>query len=133
MTKCFLILAAALVLGAGIVHSASLKSGYLRGKYAIELDGIMAGWLHSAEGGHATSDVVVEKLAGTNLQKKHLGGVKFEDISVQMGVRDLAQNRYLSGWIQGTFLQKPERKNGALVAADYNYTEHSRLSFADAL
>src|SRR5688572_6333717 len=97
MTKFFLILAAALVLGAGIVHSASLKSGYLRGKYAIEIDGIMAGWLHSAEGGHATSDVVVEKLAGTTLQKKHLGGVKYEDVSIQMGVRDVAKNRHLAG------------------------------------
>src|SRR5262245_17196385 len=102
MTKTFLILAAALVLGAGIVQSASLRSGYLSGKYAIELDGVAAGWLHSAEGGHATADVVVEKLGGTTLQKKHIGGVKYEGITVQMGVRDLVQNRYLWGWIQGT-------------------------------
>ena len=30
------------------------KRGYVAGKYGIELDGIMAGWIWSAEGGHAT-------------------------------------------------------------------------------
>ena len=38
------------------------KRGYVAGKYGIELDGIMAGWVGSVEGGHATSDVVVEKV-----------------------------------------------------------------------
>ena len=38
------------------------KRGYVSGKYGIELDGIMAGWVSSVEGGHATSDVVSEKV-----------------------------------------------------------------------
>ena len=37
------------------------------GKYATELDGIMAGWVYSADGGHATSEVVNEKVGSDHI------------------------------------------------------------------
>ena len=61
------------------------KRGYTAGKYGIDLDGINAGWVSSVEGGMASSDVVVEKLGPDHIQRKHIAGVKYEDISVSCG------------------------------------------------
>jgi phage tail-like protein len=102
------------------------KRGYVAGKYGVELDGIMAGWVWSAEGGHATSDVVAEKLGPDHIIKKHIAGVKYEDISIQCGT---GMSKGFYEWIKASFDHKYERKNGAIIAADYNYKEHSRLTF----
>lgn len=104
--------------------------GYVAGKYGVELDGIMAGWVWSSEGGHATSDVVQEKLGADHIIKKHVAGVKYEDMSVTCGT---GMSKGFYQWIKDSFDHKYTRKNGALIAADYNYKEHSRLTFYNAL
>jgi phage tail-like protein len=108
----------------------STKRGYVAGKYAIELDGIEAGWVSSVDGGHATSDVVVEKVGADHLQRKHIAGVKYEEITVSCGT-GMSQKFYQ--WVKDSFDHKYSRKNGAVIAADYDYKEHSRLSFFNAL
>jgi hypothetical protein len=130
--KTLLVVAVGLALFLGIGSSVSDKRGYVAGKYGIEIDGIMAGWLQSAEGGSATSDVVVEKLGADSLQKKHIAGVKYEDITIQLSPGDLPKRAGLAGWVAAS-LQTPLRKSGAVVAADYNYKEHSRRTFTNAL
>jgi len=100
------------------------------GKYGIELDGIMAGWLHSGEGGHATSDVVVEKLGPDHIARKHIGGVKYEDITVTCGT---GMSKGFYNWIKDSFDHKHSRKNGALIAANYDFKELTRLTFYNAL
>ena len=104
--------------------------GYVAGKYGVELDGIMAGWIWSVEGGHATSDVVVEKLGADHIQKKHIGNVKYEDISITCGT---GMTKGFYQWIKDTLDLKYSRKNGAIIAADYNHKEHSRVTFYNAL
>ena len=106
------------------------KRGYVAGKYGVELDGIAAGWVFNAEGGHATSDVVTEKLGGDHIAKKHLAGVKYEDISLSCGT---GMSKGFYEWIKASFDHKYTRKNGAIIAADYDYKEHSRLTFMNAL
>jgi len=106
------------------------QRGYVAGKYGVELDGIMAGWVWSAEGGHATSDVVVEKLGPDHIQKKHIAGVKYEDITVSCGT---GMSKGFYEWIKASFDHKYGRKNGAIIAADYDYNEHSRLTFYNGL
>lgn len=106
------------------------KRGYVAGKYGVELDGIMAGWVWSAEGGQATADVVVEKLGPDIIQRKHIAGVKYEDLSIQCGT---GMSRGFYEWIKASFDHKYGRKNGAIIAADYNYAEHSRLTFYNGL
>jgi phage tail-like protein len=108
----------------------STKRGYVAGKYAIELDSIEAGWVSSVEGGHATSDVVVEKLGPDHIQKKHIAGVKYEDITVNCGT---GMSKGFYNWIKDSFDHKYSRKNGAVISCDYNYKEHSRLTFSNAL
>src|SRR5947209_5818745 len=61
------------------------KRGYVAGKFALELDGIHAGWLYTASGGFPSSDVVTEKLGTDHIIKKHIAGVKYEPIVIQFG------------------------------------------------
>ncbi|MCX6906059.1 MAG: phage tail protein [Verrucomicrobia bacterium] len=103
---------------------------YAAGKFGIELDGLFAGWVYSTEGGNATADVVLEKLGSDNIQRKHIGGVKYEDITVACGT---GMSKGFYEWIKASFDQKPLRKNGAIIAADFNAVELSRLSFSNAL
>lgn len=106
------------------------KRGYVAGKYAVELDGINAGWIWSSEGGHAVADVVNEKLGPDSIVKKHIAGVKYEDLSVTCGT---GMSKGFYEWIKASFDHNYTRKNGAIIAADYNYKEHSRLTFFNAL
>jgi len=102
------------------------KRGYVAGKYGIELDGIMAGWVSSVEGGHATSDVVNEKVGPDHIVHKHIAGVKYEDITISCGT---GMSKGFYEWIKASFDHNYGRKNGAVIAADYNYKEHSRLTW----
>jgi phage tail-like protein len=104
--------------------------GYVAGKYGIELDGIKAGWVWSVEGGHATSEVVQEKVGSDAIIKKHIAGVKYEDISIQCGT---GMSKAFYQWMKDSFDHKYTRKNGAIIAADFNYKEHSRLTFTNGL
>jgi len=106
------------------------KRGYIAGKYGIELDGIMAGWVGSVEGGHATSDVVNEKLGPDHIIHKHIGGVKYEDITVSCGT---GMSKGFYEWIKASFDHNYMRKSGAIITADYNYKEHARLSFFNGM
>lgn len=96
----------------------------------LELDGAMIGFLKSAEGGNAFSDVVTEP-AGPNLvAKKHLAGVKYEDISLNVGT---GMGPSLYQWIKDTLARKPPRKNGAVVTTNAQMSETGRTAFYNAL
>lgn len=121
---------AILLLGILPVLSGAGPRDYAGGRYALELNGKFIGWVSSVEGGHATSDVVVEKLGPDQLQKKHLAGVKYEDITITFGT---GMSQELYDWIKDTFDHKFTRKNGAIIAADYTHREMSRLTFTNAV
>src|SRR6266571_807027 len=106
------------------------ERSYTAGKYALEIDGQFAGWLESAEGGHATSDVVGEKAERESIQRKHIAGVKYEDITVTCGA-GMSRNFY--EWIRASLDKQYSRKNGALITCDYNYKELSRTEWSNAL
>ena len=119
-----------LVLVVGLVLSGAAERSYVAGRYALELDGIVAGWVKSVEGGHATSDVVIEQLGPDYIQKKHISNLKYEDIKLDIGI---GMSRAFWGWIESSLARKYNRKSGAIIAADYDYKEKSRLEFTDAL
>ena len=103
---------------------------YVAGKYALELDNAQAGWLFSADGGSAYADVVAEKIGPDRIQRKHLAGVKFEDIQMEFGT---GMSKGVYNWIKATMDGKTERHNGAVVAASFDNREMSRLTFNNAL
>jgi len=104
--------------------------GYTAGRFAMDLGGKFAGWISSIEGGHATSDVVVEKLGADMIQHKHLAGVKYEDISVSCGT---SMSKAFYSWIDASLSRKHARNDGAIITADYDQKEVSRLTFWHAL
>jgi len=107
---------------------------YGAGKYGISIDGTQnAGWLSTVEGGNAVADVITEKIGGDWLQKKHLGNVKFEEVSFQCGT---GMSGSLYQWIDTGFKQTSNaqgRKNGAIHFCDYDYVEISRLEWQNGL
>lgn len=104
--------------------------GYVAGKFALELDGVFMGWVYKAEGGHAYSEVVTERLGPERIERKHIGNVKYEDITVQVGAN---MQKAFYQWMQETMAGQSSRKNGAIIAADYDYRETERLTFTNAL
>lgn len=103
---------------------------YATSKFGFELDGLDAGWIWSFEGGMPTTEVVSEKLGPDHLIHKHVSGLKYEDISVSFGS---GMSKDFWKWIHDSFTQNYNRRNGALIAADADYKEKTRLTFYDAL
>jgi phage tail-like protein len=99
------------------------KRSYVAAKYALEIDGQFAGWIESVEGGHATSGV---ESGRAGIEQKRGPGVRYEDIRVNCGT---GMSRNLYDWIQASFNHQYSRKNGAVIAADYNYNEVERLDW----
>lgn len=103
------------------------------GKFGLDIDGVNAGWIKSVEGGAATAEVVSEKMGSDHLARKHIGPVKYEDISFQCGT---GMTKALYEWIKTGFDQtsgQRGRKNGAILFGDYDGNEYSRLTFQHAL
>ncbi|HEY2748219.1 MAG TPA: phage tail protein [Polyangia bacterium] len=96
----------------------------------MDLGGQFAGWISSIEGGHATSDVVAEKLGADMIVHKHLAGVKYEEITVNCGT---AMSKAFYTWIQNSMDRKHTRNDGAIITADYDQNEMARLNFFHAL
>jgi phage tail-like protein len=108
----------------------STQRAYAGAMYGLELDGVRAGSIRSATGGSASSDVVEEKVGADHVVKKHLAGVKYDDIVVDCGT---AMSKSFYSWISDTFDFKSARKDGSVVTTDYNLNEVSRLNFFHAL
>jgi len=106
------------------------KRGYVANKYALDINKQMAGWLHSVEGGTPSAEVVTEKLGPDHIAKKHIGGVKYDDMTVTCGTG--MSNQFYS-WIKDSFDHKYSRQEGAIIRADYNFKEMTRVSFHQAL
>lgn len=72
---------------------------------------------------------MTEKVGPDQVAKKHLGGVKYESISVTTGL----DFKPLNDWIAATMKGSNQRKSGSILEADYNYTVRGEREFANAL
>jgi phage tail-like protein len=99
-------------------------------QFAVELDGASVGLVKSVEGGAASADVVAEQAGPDGIVHKHVGGLHYDDITLTCGT-GMSSGFYT--WIADTLNRRYSRKNGAVVVADFNYREVSRLSFQQAL
>jgi phage tail-like protein len=103
---------------------------YAAGKYGLELDNILAGWVSKVSGGGATADVVNEKVGVDHLIKKHLAGLRYEEIVLEAGT---GMSKEFYKWIEDSFGVKSTPKEGAIIAADYDFKEQRRMTFSHAL
>src|SRR4051794_18706667 len=103
---------------------------YVSGKFGLELDHSAAGWLWGAEGGMPTAEVIQEKVGPDHLPHKHSGGVKYEDIGLTFGT---GMSKNFWQWLEDSFNYNYSRRSGAIVGANFDHHETSRLSFYNAL
>jgi len=104
---------------------------YAAAHFALELDDKKdVGLFRSIEGGGVKADVMTYQ-NGTNYDRwRQLGKQKYEDIKLQVG---MAMSEPFYAWIAKFFTGVPERKNGAIVAADFYYKERARREFKEAM
>jgi phage tail-like protein len=112
------------------VASAGDVRAYVAGNYFLELDGVKVGWLKSVEGGGVTAEVMKQTLGPSYFERKQLGAIKYEDITIQIG---FSMSKAIYDWIAASWLMNYQRKNGAIVACDYKLDAKSRLEFFNAL
>jgi hypothetical protein len=103
---------------------------YASGNYFLELDGLAAGILKSFEGGFAKGEVVNVSSGAAAVTKKHIARYRYEPMAMEC---ELAMPKVLNDWVSATLNGKIQRKSGAIVSANFDYKEKSRLQFYDAL
>ncbi len=106
------------------------SAGMAQNEFAMDVDGAPVGWVSSVEGGHAFADVTLENPGPDHVVRKHIGAVKYEDITVSCG---LGMSKAMYEWMQSTMTGKYQRKNGAITAADFNFKAISTMQFFNAL
>src|SRR5690606_34137857 len=88
------------------------------------------GLFRSIEGGSIKADVMTYQHGATYERWRQLGKPKFEDIKIQTG---MSMSKAFYAWIESFFAGQPDRKNGAIVAADFDYKERARREFKEAM
>lgn len=128
MKKFHTLLAAMLIAGQPLV--AAVRPSYTAGKYALILDGVFAGWIQSVEGGNATADVIEEPQSPTPFVKKHIGQPRYEDFTVEV---NLSMGKPLFDWIESVWQAEHVRKDGSIVACDFEGKALSSQEFFNAM
>jgi T4-like virus tail tube protein gp19 len=132
---------AGLAVGAGVWAGGMVKApsaeaagdvrSYTSGHFQLELSGILIGLLKSFDGGAISAEVVEEELEPEELiAKKHIGNVKYEDFTVQIG---FSQHKAMYDWINSSWSGKQVRESGAIVLADQDYNAKRSITFEEAL
>jgi tail tube protein gp19 len=100
------------------------------GPSLLELDGARVGALKSVDGGELVAEVVVEPIGQEPFAKKHLGGVRYEDLV--LGI-DLGTAGSVSTWIADSWKGQAKPRDGAIVETDATLAPQERREFRHAL
>jgi hypothetical protein len=107
-----------------------VERAFTSSNFFLTLDNTSVGFVRSVEGGDATADVVTEKIGPDRIAKKHLAGVRYEPIEMEVGL-DLNQAMYQ--WMTETLQLNSRRKNGTIASLDANLNIAGELTFHEAL
>jgi len=102
---------------------------YTAGRFAIGVDGNFCGFVKKVSGGQAKSEVIVENLGPTNLQKKHIGKPKYEPITMEIG---MGMSKHIYEWIRSYFDDAHVVKGGEIHACDFDGKSMALRQFTDA-
>jgi len=105
------------------------SSRFAAGRFALELDGTMCGFLRSVEGGAIAAEVVVEPRTSP-FRKKHIGPPRYEELVLRF---DLSLDKVVYHWIADTLAGKAARHDGSIVAVSSQGKVVSERSFSQAL
>jgi len=122
--------AAVTVAGAGVgagafassAAAAAPKRSYTAGRFALDIDGVSCGRVAGVDGGYLEGDVALDPVGSDGIQRKHLAGVKYEDITVQAGA---AMTTSFYTWIKDAFDGKIERRSASIRSGDSSWNEKS--------
>ncbi len=117
-------------MGAVGASDAAVGRTFASGKYELALDGVNAGFATAIAGGSAYSDVVTEKVGADHIARKHIAGVKYEDITLNAGT---GMSPAFYNWVKESFSPKHSRKNGSVIVMDYDGKQSSALNFFNGL
>ena len=108
------------------------QRSYSAAHFALELDGLtdQQSTIRSIEGGGVKVDVMTYQQGGMYDRWKQLGKPKFDDIKLQIAATSSSP---MYAWIEKFFTGTPDRRNGAIVAADFYYKERARREFKEGL
>ena len=99
------------------------------GRFALELDGVVCGFLEAVSGGAIAAEVLTTPGAGP-ADEKHLGQVRYEDLELQL---DLSFDKAVYDWIKSSWSRRYSRHDGSIVGADFNLKAVSEREFFHAL
>ena len=102
---------------------------YTAGRFALDLDGAIAGYVKSVTGGNIKGEVAVHQLGPDNIQKKHLATITHEPFTVEVG---MGMSKAFYEWIRASFDKGYVTKSGEMIAADFDYQAQSARTFMDA-
>jgi hypothetical protein len=106
------------------------SSRFAAGRFALELDGTMCGFLKSVEGGAITADVITEKRGPSLFAKKHIGSPRYEELVLQL---DLSLEKDVYQWIADTWMGESPRHDGSIIAVSSQLKAASERQFFRAL
>lgn len=127
MMKSVLWMAAATLVSCSVWAAEGKGRSYVGGRFALEIEGVEAGWVRSVEGGGGSGEVV-EEFLGSSL-RKHLGQPKYDDFSLKADVG----SKEIKSWIKASWDGKDARKDGSIIAADFNLRARQQADFFNAL
>lgn len=116
--------------GGGLHEAVAMPGNVKVGRIELTLGETAAGFISSAVGGNATSDVVNEKVGPDFLSRKHLAGVKYEDIAITAGP---GMGKEFYNWIKDSFSGQPLSLSGSIAGADANSKLFTKTDFSNAL
>jgi phage tail-like protein len=125
-----LLLAACLVVLLALTTGAASSRSYVSGNYMLTLDGVNIGFVKSVSGGGVYAEVVNEAAGPDYFVRKHIGQPKYEDFAMQIG---FSMTKEVYDWIAASWKMNYQRKNGEVIATDYNQKATSTRQFTNAL
>jgi hypothetical protein len=99
-------------------------------RYVLEIGTTFAGVLLAAEGGDAYADVINEAGDATGVVKKHLGPVRYSDLTL---VFDTGMTAEFFKLVTDLLDRRVNRINGAVRVLDFHGREQVRTEFTKAL
>ena len=109
---------------------ASNVRSYVGGNLALDLEGTKCGFLKGIDGGAVTADVITEAVGADYFVRKHIGGPKYEDITLEIG---FSMAKPIFSWIADSWEMKLQRKKGSIIACDYKLQAQTQRDFFDAM
>jgi len=105
------------------------QRGFTLGNFGLDFGGGWEAFVKSVKGGETVGEVVREVASAPYYQKKHIGNVKYEEVTLRLGLPSPGVYDMLTRTLAG----EHPRKTFWVSTLDANFVEVARRQFNDAL